>query len=152
MTRRELLITLASVAGAAACRSAGRGPVPLDAGHVNCAYCRMGVTDRRFASQVLVPGDDPRFFDDLGCLGHFLADTADLPAGTRVYVADHRTRTWVAADRAIYTRVESLSASMGSHVIAHESNESLRADAAATDGTPVDAGDVLGKRALAVLR
>lgn len=91
MTVRLLPIVLTCLA-LSGCRSADLTPAELDTGHATCSYCRMGVTDQRFASQLLVPGDDPRFFDDLGCLSHYLAETADLPPGTRIYVVDHRTK------------------------------------------------------------
>jgi len=95
------------------------------------------------ASQVVAPYEEPRFFDDLNCLGAFLKATAALPRGAVVYVADHRTREWVRWDEAIYTRVETLSGPMGSHVVAHASSASRDADADAAHGTPVAAREVL---------
>jgi copper chaperone NosL len=143
MTRPLLLVVVAALAVATACRMGASEPAALDPGHATCAYCRMGVTDQRYASQVLVPGESPRFFDDLGCLKRYLADADNLPVGTRVFVADHRTRAWVAAADAIYTRVDSVAASMGSHIIAHESVASRQADPDAQGGTSVPPADLL---------
>jgi copper chaperone NosL len=88
----------------------------------------MAVSDRRFAAQLLAPGDDPRFFDDVGCLASFVRSKRDLPAGWRAYVSDHRTQQWVAADAAVYTRVPALETPMGSHLVAHADEGSRRAD------------------------
>ena len=133
-----LAATLVLVAVAASCGTGATGPVALDTSRDTCSSCRMIVSNARFASQLVVPYEEPRFFDDLGCLARYLASTSSLPAGARVYVADHRTGAWVAAEHALYARVETLSAPMGSHIVAHESVESRVADASAGGGTPVD--------------
>jgi copper chaperone NosL len=107
----------------------------------------MGVTDARFASQIVVAGDEPRFFDDLGCLTRYLADPVNvIPPNAGVFVADHRTTSWVRANQAMFTRVEAVHAAMGSHIIAHESTASRDADPDAKNGAPVDRKTVLGTR------
>lgn len=145
MTGRLLPIALI-VSVLSGCGARDLTPVALDTGHATCSYCRMGVTDQRFASQLLVPGDEPRFFDDLSCLSHYLADTPQIPPQTRVYVADHRTQAWIPAERAVYTQVTSLTAAMGSHIIAHEDAASRAADPEAALGTAMDAQAVFGGR------
>ena len=97
----------------------------------------MAVSDASLASQVVAPGELPLFFDDLGCLANYLAKSTDIPRGAALYVADHRTGDWVAASAATFTRVETLTAPMGSHLVAHASGESRAADPAATEGTAV---------------
>ena len=106
----------------------------------------MVVSDQRFASQLVAPYEEPRFFDDMGCLHNYLAGTPKLPAQARVYVADHRTKAWIPAERAVYTQVETLTAAMGSHIIAHESAASRDADPDAATGVPVDTQTVFGGR------
>ena len=133
-----------AVVGGVLCAACGAGPPPpamLDAANDACGYCRMVVSDPRFASQVAAPNEEPRFFDDLGCLKHFL----DAGAGPRVvvYVADHRTKAWVVARNAVYTRVDA-TAPMGSHFIAHASTASRDADPDAATGQPAAVADVLG--------
>jgi copper chaperone NosL len=100
------------------------------------------VSDRRFASQIVAPLEEPKFFDDLGCLGNYLNGAGTLPARTVVYVTDHSTRQWVRADEAVFTRVDTLSAPMGSHVVAHASAETRAADPAARGGTPIGSREV----------
>jgi copper chaperone NosL len=129
-----LLASSAIIAGG--CGTSAMGPAPLDTAHATCAACRMGVADQTVASQIVVPGDDPRFFDDLGCLARYLAENP-LPAGARVYVADHRTSAWLPADRAVYVRMPDMMAAMGSHVLAYDSAESVHLDPAAAGGSVV---------------
>jgi copper chaperone NosL len=126
-----------------ACQSRPPAPAALDSGHDACGYCRMVVSDQRFASQVIAPYEEPRFFDDLG---HYLTGASPLPARARVYVADHRTKAWIPAEHAVYTRVDTLTAPMGSHLVAHESTASRDADPVAEAGVPVDFQTVFGGR------
>lgn len=121
---------------------AAPGPATLDPRNDTCRYCRMVVSDQRLASQIVAPHEEPRFFDDLGCLKNYLDATPDLSSGAVIYVADHRTRAWVRAGDATYTRVES-TAPMGSHFIAHASEASRDADPDAAKARPVAVADVL---------
>lgn len=129
--RRLLLLALL-----AACSPAGPPPpAPLDTANEACRHCRMMVSDARFAAQLVAPGEEPLFFDDAGCLRDFLAENPDRHAGFTAYVADHRTRAWVSADLAVFTRVERLSTPMDSHLIAHADAASRAADPDASGGT-----------------
>ncbi len=128
---------------AAACGSGAPEPAALDTRNEQCASCRMAVSDARFASQLVAPGELPRFFDDLGCLADYLR-AGKAPAGAVAFVADHRTKAWLRADRAVYSRVRGLATPMGSHVIAHESEASRDADPDARTRTPVTAAELFG--------
>lgn len=134
------------VIAAIACGNAATPPpAPLDTNNDACASCRMAVSDRRLASQVLVPGEEPRFFDDLGCLSQFLRE--HQRADAVVYVADHRTGEWVPGEQAVYSRIAAASTPMGSGLVAHAAPESRAQDPDARRGVLVDAGVVLGRSA-----
>ncbi len=104
----------------------------------------MAVSDAGFAAQLAAPGEEPRFFDDLGCLRDYLGKKPPLPRGTVAFVADHRTREWVRASRAVLTRRDSLETPMASHLIAHATAASRDADPAASGGAPVSPREVFG--------
>ncbi len=133
---------LAALLFAAGCASGPPPPAALDDLNERCRFCRMGVSDQRFASQLVAPHEEPMFFDDLGCLRAFLEGRPVLPAATITYVADHRTKVWLRAEEAIYTRNDAVSTPMGSHVIAHESAASRDADPDAKAGRPVARTDM----------
>jgi copper chaperone NosL len=103
----------------------------------------MAVSSAVFASQLVAPGELPRFFDDLGCLADYLK-AGKAPAGVTAFVADHRTKAWIRADRAVYTRVPGLETPMGSHAIAHADAASRAADPDARAGAPVTAAELFG--------
>jgi copper chaperone NosL len=126
---------------ALACAAGPPRPEPLDARNEACASCRMAVSDARFAAQLVAPGEEPRFFDDVGCLSAFLK-AGRAPAGATAFVADHRTREWIRADRAVYTRVPGLETPMGSKLVAHADPSSRDQDAAAHAGAPVSMAEL----------
>ena len=103
----------------------------------------MTVSDPRLAAQIVAPGEEPRFFDDIGCLAGYLQEHS-LPRGAAIYVADHRTAEWVDANRAIFARTARPSTPMGSGLIAHASTASQADDAAAAGSTNVSREFALG--------
>lgn len=129
---------------AAACSSGAPTPASLDTKNEWCGWCRMAVSEARFASQLVAPNEEPKFFDDLGCIGHYVAGTKALPPGAAAFVADHRTKAWVSASSAVYTRVPGLETPMGSHLIAHADTASRDADPEAKGGTLQTPADVFG--------
>lgn len=128
---------------ACGCSPAGPPPpAPLDTANEACRHCRMMVSDARFAAQLVAPREEPMFFDDLGCLRDFLAENPEKSAPFTAWVADHRTRAWVLADRAVYTRVATLSTPMNSHLLAHADAASRNADPDAAGGAPLTPKEV----------
>jgi copper chaperone NosL len=127
-----------------ACDGGAPRPAELDTRHESCRFCRMTVSERPFAAQVVAPGEEPVFFDDLGCLRDFLGSGGTLPPGAVAFVADHRTAEWVPGATALFTAVPTLQTPMASHLVAHAGAASRDADPAAAGGRPVDAAAIFG--------
>jgi len=127
-----------------ACAGGPPSPAALDTKNEACAFCRMAVSDARFAGQLVAPGEEPTFFDDAGCLGNYVREASALPKDAIAYVADHRTKAWVRASAAVFTKVTALQTPMGSHVIAHTDQASRDADPDAKGGAPTEATSVFG--------
>jgi len=137
-------ISLLGALLAAGCLSGPPAPADLDTKNEACSWCRMAISEVRFAGQLVAPSEEPKFFDDIGCLGHYVAGAKAAPTGAVAYVADHRTKAWVRAGAAIYTSVASLETPMGSHLLAHADAASRDADADAKGGTPRTLAEVFG--------
>ena len=131
-----------AAAFAASCSGNAAAPAPLDTKTETCRSCRMPVSDASLAAQLVAPGEEPKFFDDIGCLRDFLSGKTPA-AGETAYVADHRTRQWVRAPSAVYTRA-ALATPMGSHWIAHTSPSSRDADPAARGGADAPLREIFG--------
>lgn len=81
-----------------------------------CAGCRMTVSDLRFATQLVAPGEEPRFFDDIGCMRKYFARHSAEAAWTG-FVSDYRTKRWVGVAKAEYWKCPSIETPMSSHVV-----------------------------------
>ena len=127
----------------ASCGGGVPEPASLDTSNDACASCRMAVSDARYAAQLVAPGEETKFFDDIGCLAEYLRRQAPPPRAV-AYVADHRTKAWVPVSRALYTRIPGLETTMGSHLIAHADAASRDADPGATGGSRLPVPDVFG--------
>jgi copper chaperone NosL len=139
------LVALAALSGAAVACDAGTDPppAPLDTATETCRSCRMPVSDPRLAAQLAVPGEEPAFFDDIGCLRDDLRARPPKP-GAVGYVVDHRTASWVRAARAVYSRCAALQTPMNSHLMAHADSASRDADTSARGCAAVPAQEVFG--------
>ncbi len=140
-------LSLVAIPVLAACSPAIPPPAQLDTKTENCAFCRMTVSDRHFAAQIVARGEEPLFFDDLGCLHGYLGEKNITGRRVMVYVADHRSGDWAPASSALFSRQAALETPMASHLIAHANDESLRLDPAAQGAVRVSASEVLGPAA-----
>ncbi len=138
----RLALTLAVLL--AACSKGPALPAQPDTKHDACGWCRMAVSDLRFAAQLVAPSEEPRFFDDIGCLAAFLKAGGAPAKGQIAYVADYRTRQWVRASAALYTKVPGLLTPMNSFLVAHADAASRDADESVKGGTPMTVAEVFG--------
>lgn len=139
MKGRSVLLALIG-----SCAAAGPPPpAELDTANETCRFCRMAVSDPRFAAQIVAPAEEPLFFDDIGCLRDYLKGRPSLRAGAVAYVADHRSKQWTLAGDALYTRNTSVETPMGSHLMAHADAASREADPEAREGTLVPREEII---------
>ena len=146
MTRRRLALLLSALLGAAflaGCPEGRPGPAELDTRHEQCAFCRMGVSDRRFAAQLTAQGAEPKFFDDAGCLRDWMKAPRENAPWT-AFVSDHRTKTFVPAATAVFAKSPTVQTPMSSGILAWADAASRDADAAAAGATPLDRSQVVG--------
>ena len=77
----------------AGCVSSELKPVdifPEDA----CAQCRMAVSDKSFASEIITEEGEVLKFDDLGCLENYRKKNPAVKIRT-IFVSDFDTKTWL---------------------------------------------------------
>ena len=99
------------------CSSEPPGPVEIAFGSESCAFCRMVISDKRFPTQIVSPGHDPLFFDDIDCMARHVAAHA-LPENETTFVTDYKTSTWIRAREASYFHCPGLASPMSSGLIA----------------------------------
>src|SRR5690349_989632 len=108
-----------------ACRSHSPQPVDIEASDM-CSRCRMAISQRQFAAEVLDTGENAAKFDDIGCLLRYLSSSEQKPAA--VFVVDYGNRQWVNANAAFFVRNSKVATPMNGGILAF----GQRADAEAT--------------------
>ena len=115
----RLIVVVAAAAVVLACSAGSPEPAPLDTrGVETCRWCRMVISDRRYAAQIVANGYDPIFFDDIGCMANYLKKGVNVPPKATAFVANYRQEGWVPAREADYFRCASFATPMNSGVIA----------------------------------
>jgi copper chaperone NosL len=94
-----------------------------------CGYCRMAISQKQFAAEVLDAGENPVKFDEIGCMLHYLARMQSKPAA--VFVVNYETRRWIEADQAYFLRGSRIPTPMAGGILAF--GDRSRAEAASRD-------------------
>ncbi len=96
-------ITLALLA----CNGGVPEPVEIVLNEENCSHCRMAVSQREFAGEVVTVSGSVDTFDDIGCLAQWVAEH-DPPETAGLFVVDYESGEWLDAKTAYYIRSEKL--------------------------------------------
>ncbi len=105
-----LLILLVGCGGGAV-----DGPPEIRYGLEECSYCRMIVSEERFAAALVSETADARF-DDVGCLVAWLGERQVVEPA--VWVHDHAGGGWIRASAAWLVRDPAGATPMGSGLVA----------------------------------
>ncbi|MDP2886436.1 MAG: nitrous oxide reductase accessory protein NosL [Ignavibacteria bacterium] len=91
----------------------------------NCSNCRMAVSERAFASEIIVESGEVMKFDDLACLEQFRRKNPDLNID-EIFVTDHETGQWLPYKKSVVVKT-GLQTPMGSGKIAVADSNRARA-------------------------
>jgi copper chaperone NosL len=102
-----------------ACESKPRGPVPIDRDDA-CASCRMAISERRYAAELIDQDGNIYKFDDIVCMLRFAHARGFKPSKATFYVTDYATgKDWVDARQAHFIKLRtSVSSPMASGLVA----------------------------------
>ncbi len=98
-------------------------PKALDLNTDLCAFCKMNVSDPRFAAQLVTAKGRTYMFDDIRCLRDYLAEQSN--AGDMAYVSDFcAPGQWVLAGDAILLESPAFQSPMGGNTAAFAVSDS----------------------------
>lgn len=103
----------------AACESKPRGAVALERDDA-CASCRMLISERRYAAELIDRDGEVYKFDDIACMLRFAHSRGIQPGEAKFYVTDYSSGSdWIDATQAHFmTMKSSISSPMASGIIA----------------------------------
>src|SRR5262245_41219167 len=87
------LIAFASVLCLVACQAPSSQPVELLAEDM-CTYCRMAISEKRYAAQFVDQEGQASKFDDVGCMMSYLRSRKGQEPIAHYYVVDFDSHRW----------------------------------------------------------
>ena len=93
-----------------------------------CSFCRMAISEKRFASELFIQDGEVFKFDDIGCMLRFRKSHGHPELVVATFVLDYDTRQWLKAEEAYFVKSKEFKTPMGGNVVAFK----MGADAAAT--------------------
>jgi copper chaperone NosL len=133
--------SVALAAAAAACSPSGPREIALTTDA--CDYCRMTISDVRFAGQVITAKGKIHAFDSIDCLASFVLANGQL-ADADIWVADYNNPgRWVAGEKAVYVLSEKTRVPMGISVVSFAADADPAAIERDFGAAPIRWADVL---------
>src|SRR6266540_6500770 len=105
------------------CQKQSVGPVAL-APEDTCSYCKMAISEKRYAAELIDSEGQAFKFDDIGCMANFIKSKRNASKTIAYFVMDYDERQWIKAEDAFYVRSSELRTPMNGGVVAlkNESN------------------------------
>lgn len=101
----------------AACSAGEIKPVPIEDGDM-CSSCKMAISEKQFAAEIITEDDAVLKFDDLACLLRYRQGQGDKLKAAAIFVTDYETRQWLKAEDAFFSRSDTVKTPMGGGILA----------------------------------
>src|ERR1700687_4734059 len=101
----------------ASCQRSMNGPVAIAPDDM-CAYCKMAISEKRYAAELIDSEGQAFKFDDIGCMVNFIKAKKNTTKIVAHFVMDFDERQWIKADDAYYVRSSEITAPMNGGIIA----------------------------------
>jgi len=83
-----------------------------------CSYCKMAISQKRYAAELIDSEGQAFKFDDIGCMINFIKGKKNPAKTVAHFVMDFDERQWLKAEDACYVRAAELSTPMNGGIIA----------------------------------
>ncbi|KXK07374.1 MAG: NosL protein [Acidobacteria bacterium OLB17] len=111
----------------AACAAGQIGPVPIEDGDA-CSFCRMAISERQFAAEIIKADEAVLKFDDIACMLRYQARSEDKSEPAAIFVTDYDSKEWIRAEDAHFMRSETIKTPMGGGIIAYRDRSKIQGD------------------------
>jgi copper chaperone NosL len=118
----------------ASCQRKTIEPVAIETNDM-CSFCRMSISERRYAAEVIDNDGQAFKFDDIGCMASFVKQKRNTVPIQATYVMDFDRREWLEAENATYVRSAELKTPMNGDIVAFRDQSAANAAAAKYHGT-----------------
>jgi copper chaperone NosL len=115
-----------------ACRETEIKPVDIAAEDV-CTHCKMAISEKQFASEIITTDGDALKFDDIGCMQDYLKEKPDTKIAAHFFV-EYDTKRWLKSNSASFVKSKEITSPMGGGIIAFENDTKAKTAAAEFSG------------------
>jgi len=124
----KYLLVLFLIIGLCSCRDKiDTGPQVIHYGEDSCERCRMIISDKRFAAELIDQKGEALKFDDVGCMADYMKGSEKEGAKPlAMYVTDFGTGEWIDAGKAFYLLNPELKSPMGYNIAAFGSAGAMK--------------------------
>ena len=136
------LIAAALALLATACSARAMGPPDIVVDRTACSHCGMFVSEPAYAAAYQAGTDQPRVFDDIGCMVTELRQQPQR-AAIRYWVHDAESGEWIDGATAAFVKSSTLQTPMGGGILAYRSTDGATRGAAVHQGMVIDSIDSL---------
>lgn len=99
-------------------------PVEIHYASDECAHCKMMITNKQFASQLITEKGKAYKFDAIECMAVYHRENKDDLSGSRLWASNYNEPgTWLDAFEAQYVKSEVINSPMGESLLAFPSKE-----------------------------
>jgi len=93
-----------------------------------CAHCRMAISQKQFAAEILLRDESVAKFDDIGCMLSYLKESEHNENAAAIFAVDYETKQWVDVHNASFLKTQKVQTPMGGGILAFA--EPARAESA----------------------
>ena len=129
-----IAFAIATMIVLANCQSATLEPEAIEANDM-CAFCRMSISEKRYAAELIGQGGEAYKFDDIGCMANFRNQKKDDGSIRASFVMDFESREWLTAEDSFYVRSSEFKTPMSGNIAAFKVESNAQAAAAKYQGT-----------------
>jgi len=101
----------------ASCQKNATEPVAI-APEDTCRYCKMAISEKRYAAEFIDRDGGVFKFDDIGCLINFIKDQQNKDQIAAYFVIDFEERQWIKAADAYFVRSSEFKTPMSGSIVA----------------------------------
>jgi copper chaperone NosL len=125
----------------AGCSSSQPEAVPIQPEDM-CSYCRMAITSKHFAAELITSDEKVFKFDDIGCMLNFVDTKTAGKQITALYVADFNSQQWIPAEQAHYVSTDKVQTPMNGNFLAFENPKDASEAASKYEGRLLNFADL----------
>jgi copper chaperone NosL len=87
-----------------------------------CAYCKMAISEKRYAAEFITRDGEVFKFDDIGCMVNYTKSKSNRADIAAFFVVDFESKQWLRAETACFVRSPEFKTPMNGNIAAFRDN------------------------------